>query len=182
MFDLHDFYKGVRKDGILFCFSGPTSQGIVEGIGETLRQSMELGEASSTTIYKVFSTFVEQVQNVIYYSAEKIPPHETNGEELRFGILVIGVKQEKFYVRCGNYIVNKQAEKLAGRLRELQPMDKNQLKELYRNRRRKTDGPNEIEGAGLGLIEMARKASEPLQFEIVPIDEKKSFFSLTTFI
>jgi hypothetical protein len=35
-------------------------------------------------------------------------------------------------------------------------------------------------GSGLGFIDIARKASEPIDFEIVRVDAERSFFSMTT--
>jgi hypothetical protein len=42
MIGIFDLYKDLKKEGVIFCFCGPTTQHIVEGIGETLRQRMEL--------------------------------------------------------------------------------------------------------------------------------------------
>ena len=33
--ELSKLYEDLKKNGIIFCFSGAISQGIVEGIGET---------------------------------------------------------------------------------------------------------------------------------------------------
>ncbi len=60
-------------------------------------------------------------------------------------------------------------------------MSKDELKEYYKAQRRKS--PEEgSKGAGLGFIDMAKKASEPIEFDFKPIDEKVSFFSLKTVI
>ena len=51
------------------------------------------------------------------------------------------------------------------------------LKVLYKEQRRKPVMDN-ASGAGLGLIDMARKASQPLAYEVQEIDNNTAFFTL----
>jgi hypothetical protein len=178
--DLYDLYKELTNDKILFCFCGSASQLIVEGIGETLLHRMELEGTDTSIVGKVFEIFVEQMQNIVNYSAESVPTEAVSGEELRLGILIVGKEDGNFCVRCGNHIDNSQVEFLTRTLSGLQTMDKSQLKALYKEARKSGNGGDK--GAGLGFIDMARKASKPLEFSITPVDENRSFFSLTTII
>jgi hypothetical protein len=41
-FNVHEFYVDLSGKGIIFCFSGPISQDVIEGIGGTLKQKMEI--------------------------------------------------------------------------------------------------------------------------------------------
>jgi hypothetical protein len=182
MIDAFDLYKHLKKDGVIFCFCGPTSQAVVEGIGETLRQRMELEGVGTSVINRVFSVFIEQIHNVLHYSCEKIPDAETCEGELRFGIVLVGMWEGRYYVRCGNFVPYMHVETLSRLLEQLQGMDKDELKTLYKERRRSTDASENSKGAGLGFIEMARKASEPLKFDFTAVDEATSFFSITATI
>ena len=81
----------------------------------------------------------------------------------------------------GNIIESDKVERLRKKLTKLQKMNKKELKKYYLEQRRKE--PDEgSKGAGLGFIEMARRASYPIEFEFKQIDEKRSFFSLKTVI
>ncbi|MFP4572653.1 MAG: SiaB family protein kinase [Desulfobacterales bacterium] len=101
--EMQDFYEQLKKEGIIFSFSGPVSQNLLEGIGATLRQKMSLEETSTGVMHKVFSIFVELMQNIINYSADRGCSGEEE-PELSFGILVIGKKNDQFYIKSGNYI------------------------------------------------------------------------------
>ena len=181
MLDLFTFYSQLREDGIIFCFSGPTSQSVVEGVGEALMQRMEREETSKSTARKVFSVFVEQVQNVIHYSAEKPSGDAEENGELRYGIVLVGQENGKFYVISGNYIDKGIEARLTESLRTLQGMDTEELKEYFKEQRKKQPDIWST-GGGLGLIETARKASEPLEFDIRPVDERYSFFTIKALI
>jgi len=181
MLDLFTLYNNLKKDGIIFCFSGPASQDIVEGVGEALKQKMERDDTSRSTARKVFSVFVEQIQNVIRYSAEEIIGHDEDGSELRYGVVIVGREKEKFYVLSGNYIEKGKEEQLAERLRALQKMNKDELKAYFREQRKK-DLDMWDSDAGLGLIETARKSSEPIEFSITPVNDAYVFFSIKALI
>lgn len=179
--NLHELYTDLKKEGIIFCFCGSVSQSIVEGIGETLWQRLELEGTEVSTIGRVFPIFVEQMQNIVSHSSERITPDKIGGEEIRFGIIIVGRSPDsRFYITCGNYVDNSSAESIRRRLEPLRDMDKDQLKELYREQRRQAKSEGKSKGAGLGFIDMARRASGPLDFDIVPVNGETSFFSMTT--
>jgi hypothetical protein len=178
---LYKFKKELDAQNILFGFSGPLSQELFVEIGHTLRNRMKLEETSSAKVLKVFTLFVEQVQNIIHYSAERISTTQPNPVELSHGVIVIGYENEKYYVMCGNLIDSKLVDDLQKRLVTLQNMDKEELKHYYKEQRKKETN-EDSRGAGLGFIELARKTSQPIEFEFQPIDENLAFFSLRTFI
>jgi len=180
MHEIHDFYEQLKKEGIIFSFSGPVSQSLLEGIGATLRQKMSLEETSTSVTQKVFSIFVELMQNVINYSDEKGGAGEAE-PDLRFGVLIIGKKDEQFYIQCGNYINSAQKAPLEEKLARIQAMDKDALKRYYKEQRRK-DREGDSKGAGLGFIEMARRATQPIEFEILPMQTGQDFFVVKVII
>jgi hypothetical protein len=183
--NLYDFKNELNGRGIFFCFSGPVSQDLLVEIGATLKLKMELEEAHNSIALRVFSMVVEQAQNIIHYSAEKCPKEILAGsekqEELSIGIIAVGYEGEHYFVLCGNRIYNEQVERLNERLSRLEKMDKEELKKFYKEQRKK--GPDDkSKGAGLGFIDMAKKASQPIEFAFRKIDEKFSFFSTKTVI
>lgn len=182
MIELFQLYKNLHEEGVIFSFCGPASQAVVEGIGETLRRRMEVQGVGAGLINKVFSVFIEQIHNMLHYSSEKIPDEPTDEDELRFGIILIGMRNDKYYVRCGNYVANQHVQGLADLLSTLHGLDKDGLKALYKERRRSLESLEGSKGAGLGFIEMARKASEPLTYDFIQVNDTLSFFSITTII
>jgi hypothetical protein len=173
--DLYEFKKDLGRRGIFFCLSGPISQNLVAEIGSTLEQKMSLEETRKSTVLRVFSTVVENAQNIMRYSDEK-------EETLSLGIIAVGYEGEHYFVLCGNMVENNKVGRLRENLTKLQKMDKNELKRYYRERRK--EGPPETSkgGAGLGFIDMAKKASKPIEFDFKKISDKFHFFSMKTVI
>jgi hypothetical protein len=178
---LHKFKTALMQQGTFFYFDGPMSQELMVGIGDTLRNKMQLEEINTSTITKVFAMFVEQTQNIIHYSAEKIP---SNQEQAKFsnGIIEVGYTNQQYYVICGNLIDNEAVTPVCEQLTKLQNMSKDELKSYYKEQRRKNKYSDNSKGAGLGFIELARKSVIPIEFNVKRIDDKLSFFSLKTAI
>jgi hypothetical protein len=174
---LHTLYRELRQGGIMFCFSGPTSQSVVEGIGQALKRELELEEAGMATIQRVFF-------HLCRADAEHYPLlHRQNAaghrQRRRTQIWSGGGGALRGPVLChmreqGEPV---QAEKLLERIRHLQQLDKQALNELYRRMRREKPD-DDSKGAGLGFVEMFRRASEPLECHVVPIDGDTVFFSI----
>lgn len=174
MINLYDYKQELAEDGIIFSFSGPMSHDVIEGMGSAIRIRIAEEEGGSrNAALKVFATFVEQVENVIHYSIEKDPKES----ELSLGMVVVGKKEGLYFISGGNKIANSEVEKLENYLTRLAKMNKGELKIYYKERRR-ADREHNSKGAGIGFIEMARKASRPIEFNFQKIDEKHSFFTI----
>ncbi len=132
--DLYEFKEDLGKRGIFFCLSGPISQNLVAEIGTTLEQHMTMGEAGKPTVLRVFSTVVENAQNIMRYSDER-------EEDLSLGIIAVGYENNHYFVLCGNMVENNKIGKLRENLTKLQNMEKDELKKYYRKKRRKGPPP-----------------------------------------
>lgn len=174
---LYDLYNDFKAKQILFCYSGPIDQSSIEGVGNTLRRNLEIDDAGTTTTISIFSIFIEQVQNVLNYSAEKLGSEEIENE-LRIGMVVIGhEKNGEYFIYCGNQVYNEDIGRLTNNIESVRNLNKDELKVLYKERRRMEPAAGS-KGAGLGLIEMARKSTQPFNYSFVEIDPVFSFFSI----
>jgi hypothetical protein len=180
-FNLREFQIDLTQKGIIFCFSGPISQDVIEGIGGTLRQTMELEDADLNVTQKVFSIFVEQMQNIVNYSADRVVREDIQDGDIRVGVIIIGQENGHFYVLCGNKIGRQNVESTRGQLETLRDMNKEDLKKLYRDRR-KSPPHGRSKGSGLGFIDIARKATYPIEFDFTPVDEDFEFFTIKAVI
>ena len=116
---------------------------------------------------------------MIRYSAEKEPNSATEPPllELRYGILTIGREGDDYVVHAGNLVARSDVERLRERLSQIRSMNKEQLRAQYKERLRAA--PEEgSKGAGLGLMEIARRASKPIEFDFADINDKHTFFTL----
>lgn len=168
----------LNKYGILLSFVGPFSQEIIEELGEAIKKYMESECNNKNDIYNVFSVFIEQTQNIKNYLSA-VCSENIDLPLMNSGIVTIGKCNDKYFVYSGNYIEKSAAHKLAARIDELNSMDKEQLKQAFREQKKKPRCvENSKTGAGLGLLEMARKATETIEYALINKSEKYDFFTM----
>lgn len=178
------FKDDLDSKGIIMSFSGRVSETVLFSLGDALRTQMRLDETDTRTEKRVFSVFVELVQNIIRYSADTVsvesPPVEppvTPPVELSSGVISVGLDESEFFVVCANTIRMADVEVLRERLAYLATLDQEQIRAYYRQ---KLKEPSEAEskGASLGLIEIARRTSHPIEFDFSKINDDTAFFAL----
>lgn len=176
--EFHEFQKFLNENEIVFCYNGYLSQQIVLSMGEMLKK--KVSEAGPATAPKIFYVFVEQAQNIVRYSAQKIET-QNRADRLGYGSLAIGINNEKYFCMCGNLVEKDKSASLKHRLHEIVSMDRDALKAAYKERLKA--GPEDgSEGASIGFIEMARKSSEPMEYDFIDVDDGYDFFYLKIYI
>ena len=178
--NLYQFREALKQDGVVLNFMGPLSQDLIEDIVGTVREKLKMEGVDMPTIMNVFAVAVEQSQNMIQHSRELVPEGHAS-TPFRLGTLLIGYEENAYFVLSGNMIENTRIDALRDHLSHLREMTKEELKQYYKQQRKKSR-PEPSQGAGLGLIEIARKATQPIAFGFEKVDEHRSFFSIKTVI
>ena len=176
--EFHEFQKFLNDNEIVFCYNGYLSQQIVLSMGDMLKK--KVADTGPSTAPKIFYIFVEQAQNIVRYSAQRIETDE-RANRLGYGSLAIGINNEKYFCMCGNLVDKAKSAFLKEKLEEIRGMNKDALKAAYKEKLKA--GPDEgSEGASIGFIEMARKSSEAIEFDFVDVDVDYDFFYLKVYI
>lgn len=180
---LMDLRGMLHSQGVIFAYSGYVTEPVLSGVGEALKQKLTIDDADTKTLRSVFAVFVEQMQNIIRYSAEKaqssLPPAADAKalQEIRYGILTIGKEGNDYVVCAGNLVERADVERLRAKLTRIRDMSKDELKVLYKEQLR-AEPEEGSKGAGLGFVEIARRASKPIEFDFTDIDANYAFFAL----
>jgi hypothetical protein len=169
--------QDLNSEGIILSFTGPFSQKVLEEVAEAWKMKLEIEKEKKSRIYNIFSVFVEMVQNVINYSDE-VFNDSTEEISIRSGIVIIGKKDDRYYISSGNKILSAKVDTIKQKLDKISSMEKNELNRLFKHCLRHETPPPESKGAGLGFIEMARKSNSPLEYTFDTIDDSYSFFTL----
>ncbi|MBN2887479.1 MAG: SiaB family protein kinase [Chromatiaceae bacterium] len=175
------FHQQLQARGVIFSFVGYLSEGILYSLGEALKQKMSLEATDANVIKRVFSVFVEQAQNIIRYSADRVAGELDRPVELSSGLVVVGREEGRFSVVCANIVAHTEVGRLRERLEQLAAMDADELKSHYREKLRE---PSEADsrGGSIGLIEIARRSSAPIEFGFIELDAERTYFCLKAYI
>lgn len=176
---LMDMRGMLHSQGVIFAYSGYVTEPVLSGVGEALKKKLTIDDADTKTLRSVFAVFVEQMQNIIRYSAEKAQASADASAlmEIRHGILTIGKEGGDYVVCAGNLVQRSDVERLRAKLSRIRDMNKDELKALYKEQLR-ADPEEGSKGAGLGLMEIARRASKPIEFDFTDVDGNHAFFAL----
>ncbi|HAP43718.1 MAG: hypothetical protein A2087_04215 [Spirochaetes bacterium GWD1_61_31] len=165
------------RQGILISFNGSFSHSIIEEVGTAAKRYMETRDLNKNTITDVFAVYIEQTQNVRNYVLERGLAKSAYDS----AIVLITATEGLYAVSAGNPVLKRDRPALELRLTALSRLDKADLKQLYRQQLR-APPVAEARGAGLGLIDMARRAAGPLTWSFENLDATHDFFSLVVHV
>ena len=172
---LHEFFNNQR---ILICFNGPISRTLLSEIGIALKDHIESTQTRQSAAMDVFSVYIEMSQNIRHY-AGRMGYNETDAAAT---VVIAETDGGQYSVSAGNLVERADAEPLVRRVQQLSNLDKAELKALYKSQLRAPRQDGQSGGAGLGLIDIARKATLPMQASLAEGPAGKVFFSLRVVI
>ncbi|OWL88060.1 biofilm regulation protein kinase SiaB [Halopseudomonas aestusnigri] len=176
--DLFAMREQFNSQQILLCFNGPISRSLIEEIGNALRNYLAADSAPTSAAMDVFAVYIEMTQNISHYTRAK----GWNEQEAGATVVVSRDEGGRYIVSAGNLIESADGENLVSSIARLAELDKAGLKAAYKEQLRRPRDAERPSGAGLGLIDIARKSSAPLQASLQPVANGRSFFSLRAVI
>lgn len=171
----------MHKNGVIVCFSGILSQGIIQEIGETLKSELQTENVKNSKFYAIFSISVEQIQNIINYYKKKSENRKLESVFLNSGIVCIGFNCNKYFVCSSNLVEVSDVEEIRERLDFIKDKSAEEIRKLYKKQIRK-DLIEESYGPGLGFYEMSKRATEPIKYIIDKYDDKYYEFTINVII
>ncbi|RJF97407.1 biofilm regulation protein kinase SiaB [Noviherbaspirillum saxi] len=172
--DLFSLQQTYNQQRIMLCFNGPLTKSLIEEIGHALRNYMEREHATASSSMDVFGAYIEMTQNIRHYASSR----GWSDADASATVVIARDAEGRYVVSAGNIVDSTDGNSLAARVNALGALDKAALKAQYKEQLRKPRSEGSASGAGLGLIDLARKASEPLACSLQTLDDGRAFFSI----
>lgn len=163
----------LNEKNILLCFNGPISSGLIQELGDALKNHLQTEDTAPNLAMDVFGVYVELTQNIRHYAQQ-----QGYSEVLSSATVVVAQQEEGYQVMAGNIVEHDDGEKMVNRIQALSEMDKAALKAEFKKQLREPRNKKSASGAGLGLIDISRKSSMPLSCSLTDTGKKKSFLSI----
>ena len=175
--ELLEYYKKMCERNIVLDFQGAISQDMVVGMAELIRSkfSQELGKTNM--VKKLFSIFIEMAQNIASYSVERVHLDNKSGD-VGAGIIVVTEEDKIYTITSGNLVNTADIPRIKEHCQRINRMEKEELKQLYKAQI-KSSREKGKKGAGLGLIDIARKSGNRIRYNSSPVDVTHSFLVLS---
>ena len=175
---VYSFHKEMLANNFTLVYEGEITHQITKAFTSLAENKMDSYSEDANMKKKVFHVMVECLQNLSKHAEDiKILKEKGYSGNGIFIIGRVGPGNEDYHILTGNLIDNYKVQELEAFLERINQLDKNGLKELYKKQMR--EGTlSEKGGAGLGLIDIARKTGQKLDYSFSEIDEKTSFYTL----
>jgi len=163
-------------DNVILAYKGEINSELLESIYTLLNRNLDEKKITPDKKKKIYHILIECLQNVFHHQ-ESMPEGANKLDFSMTGFVIKSTGEDTYKIVSGNYLLNEEIDDLKKKLDVVNNLSPEGLRSLYKE----TLAGNEFSekgGAGLGIIEMARKSGNKLDYEFNNINSDYSFFSL----
>ena len=179
-FDIENYVKDHAKNNVIFFYKGNVDSDIINHVLDTVEDKMAEVNEQSKLRKKVYNVLVESLQN-LYHHVDKVPDDFEDQTSEKFGLLVVQKVDGGYKIITGNFVHADNIEKLEEKIKRINRSSHEEIKELYKfilnHQRISAKG-----GGGLGLVDIARKTGNKLEYTFQHYQDDYYFFNLDVFI
>ena len=169
-----DLTRSIRdkmmKGRLMFVYRGVVTNENSIPLLMLLEKEMENSEYGFVGRKRLFMFVLESLQNV--------SRHSNKDQYANMSMVVYSKTDDGYTVTTGNVIPASGSNNLRAKLEEINNLDAKEIKNVYKQMLSAAEFSNKG-GAGMGLIEMAKKTGNKLDFDFVSLDNDNSYFVLS---
>ncbi|AFM04439.1 hypothetical protein Fleli_2055 [Bernardetia litoralis DSM 6794] len=184
-----DYHTRLDPQSAVLYYKGPFDKDILANISLQLRRRFADNPRMSA---KLFSIFIELAQNIAYYSEESNFFYDAEiKKDIRYsqedrknngvGTVVIHNNDTEVILSAGNLVLTEKVKEIIAKCEEINVLSIDELRALKKEVR-SLERTQEQKGGNIGLIQVALKSEHPLQVESKKVDDKNSYFVISSTI
>ena len=150
-----------------------TSNGIETHVAE-LKKYFKSNNIPVKISKHIFSIFVEQMNNVLMYSEE----NSKDSTDMLKGHFLFGENNKAFILQSINSVKNKNIDLIKKKIDHLNNLNRNEMRQYYKECIKSENLNPDSKGAGLGLIDIAKHSDAPIEYIFKPLNNDLSFFAM----
>lgn len=167
----------MTQQKIISAYHGEFTQQVINMLLKHAKMDLGSREIDRRTLKRTYNILVEVLENIQKHAARMKEQNAQTGADSVDGIVVLGHAEQKYYVTVGNLVNTDEIEGLKMKIDQVNNLDHDGLKAKYKEII--TNGSiSERGGAGLGIIDIAMKSKNKLDYNFAPHDDRQSFFAL----
>lgn len=170
-------FKGMQKDNLGYVYRGGFTQNITDHIITLAEGNLEQSGETSKVKKRVFSIMVECLQNITRHQTDDVNAATPENMADSSSIFVIQNDQDRYFITTGNVVKEDAIAALSSQLDKINSFEKDELKVYHKEVLEKGSFSGKG-GAGLGLIEIARKSGNKISYDFLKFDTGAWYFYL----
>jgi hypothetical protein len=175
-FDIDNYLTEQSKKNVILFYKGNVDSDVINHVLDTVEDRMVQVNEQPKLRKKVYNVLVESLQN-LYHHVDKVPDDFEDQTSEKFGLLIVEKVDKGYKIVTGNFVHADNIEKLEEKIKRINRSSHEEIKELYKfilnHQRISAKG-----GGGLGLVDIARKTGNKLDYTFKEYNNKYSFFYL----
>jgi len=175
-FDIDNYLPDQSKNNIILFYKGNVDSDVINHVLDTVEDKMVQVNEQAKLRKKVYNVLVESLQN-LYHHVDKVPDDYEDQTAEKYGLLIVQKVDSGYRIITGNFVCVDNIEKLEEKIKRINRSSHEEIKELYKfilnHQRISAKG-----GGGLGLVDIARKTGNKLDYTFKKYNDKYSFFYL----
>ena len=178
-FNFENCFVDQPEENLVLYYRGNIDSDVINQVLDSIEAKMAAMNDNLKLRKKVYNVLVESLQN-LYHHVDQTP-NDFSEKADRFGVLRIIKVDSGYKIITENFILSKNIEMLEEKINKINKSSKEEIKELYKfilnHQRISAKG-----GGGLGLVDIARKTGNKLDYSFVKYNDEYSFFNLDVLI
>lgn len=178
-FNIEDNFSDSEGTPVLY-YKGNIDAGLINKMLDQAEEKLISKNENPRFRKKVYNVLVESLQN-LYHHVDAAPEGFEDGPAEKFAIFSLLQIDNGYKIITGNFIRNEGVEELEKKLKRINSSTHEEITDLYKqilnNQKISAKG-----GGGLGLVDIARKTGNRLEYYFKPYDDKNSFFFIKILI
>ena len=171
--DIKQIAEAMSSEDLIFTYQGIVNKDIVSDILTLAENALKVEQIENKLRKKLFRVLLEGIQNLYKHQTH----HPMSEDELQEVTTVLLRDTDGYQLILGNYINCTERNALKERIDIINSHDIKELRKKYIEKLSDNERTKEG-GSGLGLMDMARKTSEPLSYEFTDVNSDVCYFKL----
>jgi hypothetical protein len=177
-FFLDQCYEQMNQGEVIVAYKGYIGADIITNTLNLVENKLESTEISNSVRKKLYNLLVESLQN-LYHHVDA--PLAEKDDDSSFGVFILSKMPDGYRISTGNFIQQEKTAMLKDKIDKINSLSPEELKDFYKfvlnNQKFSEKG-----GGGLGLIDMARKTANTLEYHFFEYNKDYAFFNLNIFV
>lgn len=174
---LIEFKEEINSQELLVRFEGEITEAEVSNILQSVENRLESEDENPKKLRKVYNILVEALQNLYHHTDKYEDKSLGNGAKVKSVAFYLSRQDDEYFILAANYISLENIEPLQAKLEKINSLDKDGLRDYYKEVL--DNGQYSVHGGGgLGMIDIARKSGNKLEYSFQDVNSEFGVFVL----
>ena len=179
-FNLQDSFRKMNEGDVLLAYKGSITPDLITNVLEVIESKLDDINTISAVKKKIYNVLVESLQN-LFHHIDELPDKIKDEFDARFGVLVVSREDDFYRISTGNFVRKSKVRQLRDKIDKINSLSREELKDMYKfvlnHQKLSAKG-----GGGLGLIDIAKKTGNRMEYSFHNYNNEFDFFNLNVFI